>query len=174
MGRPKHLNDRPEGQFNLRPKGLAKEERRPFLTSTRLSDQKASQRRNSAHFRHRPTSKRPLLPKGLAKMPLSTPTRFSDRECAKTPAYSSSPTGAIRADWDRPTENACSVRTRKRTEKVRQGTQVYHNTKDRTLYTCRTVPYDLPGMTEPKQCCRHRHFPSSVMGTINSHTRQTR
>ena len=46
------------------------------------------------------------------------------------------------------------------------------NTKDRTLYTCRTVPYDLPGMTEPKQCCRHRYFSYSVVGAINSHTRR--
>ena len=29
-------------------------------------------------------------------------------------------------------------------------------------------------MSEPKQCCGCRHFTTSVMGTINSHTRQTR
>ena len=49
-------------------------------------------------------------------------------------------------------------------EKVRQHTQVNCNTKDHTLYTCRTVPYDHLGMIECKQCCRRRHFPYSVVG----------
>ena len=35
-------NDRPQGRSNLRPEGLAEEERRPFLTPARLSDRKAS------------------------------------------------------------------------------------------------------------------------------------
>ena len=83
-GRPRNLNDRPEGQSNLRLEGLAEEERRPLPTQARLSDWKASRRRNSAHFRHRPISGRPLRPKGLAKTPLPTPTRFSDRECAES------------------------------------------------------------------------------------------
>ena len=59
-------------------------------------------------------------------------------------------------------------------EKVRQGTQVNRNTEDRTLYTYRTVPYNLPGMSEPKQCCGRRYLLYSVVGAINSHTRQTR
>ena len=46
---------------------------------------------------------------------------------------------AIRADWDQPTEDARSVRTRKRTEQIRHGTQVNRNTEDCTLHTCRTV-----------------------------------
>ena len=33
MGRPKYLNDRPEGRSNLRPGGLAEEERRPLSDS---------------------------------------------------------------------------------------------------------------------------------------------
>ena len=37
----------------------------------------------------------------------------------RTPAYSSSPTGSIRADWDQSTKDARSVRTRKWMEKVR-------------------------------------------------------
>ena len=83
MGWPKHLNDMPEGQSNLRPEGLAEEERRPLLTPARLSDRKALRRRNNTRFRHRPTSGRPLRLEGLAKTPLPTPTRFSDRECAE-------------------------------------------------------------------------------------------
>ena len=58
----------------------------------------------------------------------------------RTLAYISSSTSTIRANWDQPTRDARSVRTRKRTEKVRQGTQVNCNTEDRTLYICRTVP----------------------------------
>ena len=59
-GRPRNLNDRPEGQSNLRLEDLAEEERRPLLTPARLIDQKASQRRNNARFHHRPTFGRPL------------------------------------------------------------------------------------------------------------------
>ena len=44
----------------------------------------------------------------------------------------------------------------------------------RTLHTCRTVPsgharrvlYDLLGMSEPKQRCRRRHLPHSVVGAV--------
>ena len=68
----------------------------------------------------------------------------------QTSAYSSSPTSAVGADWDQPTGDARSVRTRKRTEQVKHDTQVNRNTRDRTLCTCRTVP---------KQCCRRQHFP---------------
>ena len=49
-------------------------------------------------------------------------------------------------------------------KKVRQRTQVNHNTEDRILYTCRTVPCDVPDMTEPKQCCRRQHFPLQCYG----------
>ena len=49
-------------------------------------------------------------------------------------------------------------------EKVRQCTQVNRNIEERTLYTCRTVPCDLPNMTEPKQCCRCQHFPLQCCG----------
>ena len=41
LGRPKYLNDRPEGRSNLRPEGLAKEEQRSLPTPARLSDRKA-------------------------------------------------------------------------------------------------------------------------------------
>ena len=42
----------------------------------------------------------------------------------RTPARRSSPTGAIRADWDQSTGDTRSERTRKQTEKVRQDVQV--------------------------------------------------
>ena len=76
LGRPKYLNNRPEGRSNHRPEGLAEEERRPFLTPAHLSNW-------SARFGFQPASERPLRPEGLAKTPLLTPTRFSDRECAE-------------------------------------------------------------------------------------------
>ena len=85
----------------------------------------------------------------------------------RTPAYNSSSTSAIRDNWDQPTGDSRSVRTRKWTEKARQGTQVNRNTEDHTLYTCRTVPPDhvrrvlcnLPDMSEHEQCCGRRHLP---------------
>ena len=40
-------------------------------------------------------------------------------EMRQTPAHCSSLTGVIKADWDQPTRDACSVRTRKWMEKVR-------------------------------------------------------
>ena len=59
----KHLNDRLEGQSNLRPEGLAEEERRLLPTLARL---------------------RTASPTGRpGQTPLPTPTRFSDRECAE-------------------------------------------------------------------------------------------
>ena len=125
-----------------------------------ISDRKASQRKNSARFRLRPVS-----PTGR---PSQTPLPNFD-PCLRpgmhrTPAYNSSPTGAVRADWDQPTGDARSMRTRKRTEKVRHVTQVNRNSEDRTLYTCRTIPCNLPGMSEPKQCCGRRHFPLQCCG----------
>ena len=76
LGRPKYLNDRPEGRSNLRPKGLAEEEWHPLPTLARLSDR-------SARFDLQLAFGRPLRPEGLAKTQLPTPTRFSDRENAK-------------------------------------------------------------------------------------------
>ena len=72
MGRPKYLNDRPEGRSNLRPEDLAEEEQRPFPILAHLSDQ-------SARFGLQPASGRPLRPESLAKTPLPTPIRVSDR-----------------------------------------------------------------------------------------------
>ena len=75
-------------------------------------------------------------------------------------AHCSSPTSAIRADWDQPIGDTRSVRTRKWTEKVRQGAQV--KTQYRRPYPVhlqKTVLSDLPGTTEPKQCYRRQHFP---------------
>ena len=63
LGRPKYLNDRPEGLSNLRLEGLAEEERRPLPTPARLSDRK----KNNARFRLQPAFGWPLRPEGLAK-----------------------------------------------------------------------------------------------------------
>ena len=54
MGRPKYLNSRPEGRSKFRPESLAEEEWRPLPTPARLSDRKASLRRNIARFGLRP------------------------------------------------------------------------------------------------------------------------
>ena len=76
MGRPKYLNNRPEGRSNHRSEGLTKEERHPFPTPAHISDQ-------INRFDLQPASGRPLRLEGLAKTPLLTPTRVSDRGCAK-------------------------------------------------------------------------------------------
>ena len=82
-------------------------------------------------FRLRPTS-----PTGaLAPVSSPPPDGLSDRKAwpnntsdsdpllrpgmRRTPTYNSSPTGAIRADWDQPTGDACSERTREQIEKAR-------------------------------------------------------
>ena len=128
-----------KGAPNLRPEGLAEEERRPLPTPALLSDRKASLKRNNARFKLWPASGPPLGPKGW----LTVLTFDSDPRLRpgmhQTSAYSSSPTGAVGADWDQPTGDALSVRSRKRTEQVRQGTQVNRNTEDCTLHMCRTV-----------------------------------
>ena len=79
LGQPKILNDRAEGKSNLRPEGLAEEERRPLPTLSRLSDRKASLRRNNARFRlwHASPTGRP------SQTSLPTLTRGSDRGCTK-------------------------------------------------------------------------------------------
>ena len=116
-----------------------------------ISDWKAWPRRNGVRFRLRPASPtgrpQPLLATP-AHLRTASPTRRPGQNTTfdsnpllrpgmrRTPAYSSSPTGAIKADWDKPTGDARSVRTRKQTKKVRQRTQVKRNTRNRTLCTC--------------------------------------
>ena len=141
----------------LRPKGLAKEEQRSLPPPDALSDWKAWPNTTS-----------------------NSDPRLRPR-IHRTPTYSSSPTSAIRADWDQPTGDARSVKTRKRMEQVRQGAQVDRDTEDCTMHTCRTVTDRTcqKGALQPsshariKQCCGRRRLSDSVVGAINSHTRQT-
>ena len=97
----------------------------------------------------------PLRPEGLAKQRYHSDPRLRPR-MHRTPTYSSSSTSVVGADWDQPTGDARSVRTRKRTEQVRKGTQVDHNTEDRTLHTCRTVTdrTDQKGALQPSRHAR--------------------
>ena len=105
----------------------------------------------------------PLRSEGLANNASDSDPRIRPG-IHQTSAYSSSPTGAIGADWDQSTGDARSVRTRKRAKQVKQDAQVNRKTKDRTLYTCgivpighvRRVPCNLPGISEPRQCCGRR------------------
>jgi len=105
----------------------------------------------------------PLRPEGLAKALLPTTTRVSDQGYAEPLLTSSFSTGAVRAEWGQPTEDAHSVRTRKRTEKVRQGVQVKLQ-YPRPYPVHLPVPCDPPSMTELKQCCRRRCFPLQCCG----------
>jgi len=79
LGQPKYLNDRPEGQSNLRPEGLAKEEWRPLLTPAHLSDRKVSLRRNNARFSTPARLWTAYPTERPGQTPLPTPTRVSDR-----------------------------------------------------------------------------------------------
>ena len=72
MDRPEYLNDRTEGQSSLQPTGLTEEEQHPLSAPAHLSDRSTS-------FGLQPASGRPLRPESLAKTPLPTPIRVSDR-----------------------------------------------------------------------------------------------
>ena len=87
-------------------------------------------------FRLQPTSPTGALTRSLACLRTASPTgrpgqsTTSDSDPMsltgghKNPAHRSSLTGATRADWDQPTGDARSERTRERTKKARQGAQV--------------------------------------------------
>ena len=85
MGRPKNLNNRPEGRCNHRSEGLPTRSSARFLTPAHRYDQ-------SFHFGLQPTSGRPLRPERLAKAPPLTLTRVSDRGC-------SNPCSPLFSDW---------------------------------------------------------------------------
>ena len=99
----------------------------------------------------------PLRPEGLAK---EGTTLASDSNpplrpgVHRTSAYSSFSTGAVGANWETTERGHPLGKDSEQAEQVRQDAQVNRNTEDHTLYTYRTVPCDLPGMTECKQCCR--------------------
>ena len=129
----------------------------------------------SAHFGLQPASGRPLRPEGLAKAILPTPTPRLRPEYAKNPVHCSSPTDAIRADWDQPTGDVRSVRTRKRMEKVRQDVQV--KTVIPGTVPCapvRQYPTTLLTRQNSSSVVGADIFPYSVVGAINSHTRRIR
>ena len=81
----------------LRPEGLTKEEHRSLSTPARLSDRKA--------WPNTTSDSDPRLRLGMRRIP----------------AYSSSPTGAVGADWDQPTGDARSVRTQEMGEASKAG-----------------------------------------------------
>ena len=78
----------------------------------------------------------------------------------QTSAYSSSPTDVVGANWET-TERGRPLGKdpKNQAEQVRQGSQVNHNTEDRTLHTCRTILLghvrrvlcNFPGMSEHEQ-----------------------
>ena len=116
MGQPKSLNNRPEGRSNHQLKGLAEEERHP------PSDSGPPLR--PEHSLRSPTR---LWTASSTGRPVQNTTSDSDPRLRpgirQSPAHCSSLTGTTRADWDQPTGDARSIKTRKRPEKVRQGLQ---------------------------------------------------
>ena len=76
----------------------------------------------------------------------------------RTPAYSSSPTGAIKSRLG-PTDRGRPLGKDQETDEESKA-----GDSNQPQHTCMTVPCDLPGMTEPKQCCRRRHFSLQCCG----------
>ena len=128
----------------------------------------------------------PLRPEGLAK---EGTTLASDSDpplrpgVHRTSAYSSSPTGAVGADWET-TERGRPLGKdpKNQAEQVRQGAQVNRNTEDRTLHTYKTVLSgharrvlsNLSDMSEHEQCYGRRHLSYSMVGADICHTRRGR
>ena len=118
---------------------------------------------------------------------LSAPASLSDRKAwpntashsdshlrpgmRRTPAHSSSPTGTIRADWDQPTRDARSVRTRKWTEKVRQGAQVKPQYWGQyPIHLQKQYSATSLAQQSPNSVVGADIFPCSIVGAINSLT----
>ena len=162
MGRPKYLNDRPEGRSNHRPEGLAEEERRPLPTPARHSDR-------SARFSLQPASGRPLRPEGLAKTLLPTPTGDAPNPCS-----------LLFSNWRIQGRMGLTDRGRplgkdQETDRESKAGRTSQTAIPRTVsctpaeivlpcIPAETVLCNLPGTTEPKQCCRRRHFPLQYYG----------
>ena len=160
MGRPKYLNNRPEGRSNHRPEGLAKEERRPF-SDFGLPRQLERSLRSPACLRTAFPTGRPGRDTTFDSDPASS------IGVRKNPAHCSSPTGAIRADWDQPTGDARSERTRERTEKARQGTQIKpryqgpYPVRLQKQYSATSLTHSVVGADI---------FPTVLWAPLNSHT----
>ena len=128
MGRPKYLNNRPEGRSNHRPEGLAEEERCLFSDSGPPLRPEGSLR-SPARLRMASPTERPDQNTTSDSDPTSS---TGDR---RNPAHRSSPTGALRADWNHPTGDARSVGTKRRAEKGKARlTSQNHCTRDHTLH----------------------------------------
>ena len=81
MGRPKYLNNRPEGRSNHRSEGLAKEERRPFSDSCPPLRPEGSLR-SPAHLRTASLTGSPGQSTTFDSDPIS-PTRDVQNPCSR-------------------------------------------------------------------------------------------
>ena len=145
MGRPKSLrHDGPEGQSGRRPKGLPKNRRS-------LVNLSGPPLRPEHSLRAPATSGQSLRPErpGPEHRFLLRP-RISDRGPHREAAYHSSPTGAARADWGHPTEDARSEGTRGK--RRRQCTKSNHDTGTISCTPAGTV-------------LLNRHDTNSIVGT---------
>ena len=121
MGQPKYPNNRPEGRSNHRPEGLAEEEQRPFVDSGP-----------------------PLRPEGLAKTLLPTLTPRLRPGYVKTLLTAllrlaqPEPTGTNRPGT--PAQKGPGNERRKQSKAHKSN----HDTRDRTLYTCRNNTLQPP------------------------------
>ena len=131
MGRPKYLNDRPEGRSNHRPEGLAKEERLPFSNSGPPLRPERSLR-SPAHLRTASPTGKP----GQSTTSDSDPT--SPTGVCKDPAHYSSSTGT--------NQPGTPARKGPGNERRKQGRahKSNHDTRDRTLYAYRNSTLQPP------------------------------
>jgi len=120
--------NRPEERPSRRPEGLGQKERHPLINPF-------GPPLRSEHLLQPPTvSRRPLRLEGLAQSATSGFDPASSIEDRRNPAHRSSPTDALRADWNRPTRDARSEGTRRCVDKSKARlTSQNHCT--------RTIPY---------------------------------
>ena len=156
-----------------------------YLTTGRkgdpVSNWKAWSRRDDARFRLQPASPigRPSQGGTTLAFDFGLPLQ---PKVHRTSTYSSSSTIVVGADWVTTERGRLLGKNPKnQAEQVRQDSQVNHNTKDRTLHTCRTVLSghvrrelcNLPDVSEHEQCYGRRHLPYSMVGVDIGHTERS-
>ena len=142
-----------------------------------ITDRKAWPRRNGARFRLRPAS-----PTGALTLVSSPPSDgLSDRKAwpkryfrlrpASPTRDAPNPCSPLFSDWrDQsrlgPTDRGRPLGKDQETDGESKVGLTSQTSIPRTILCtpAETVLYNLPGTTEPKQCCRRRHFPLQYCG----------
>ena len=153
MGRPKYLNNRLERRFNHRPEGLAEEERRPLSDSSPPLRPERSLR-SPARLRTASPTERPGQSTTSDSDPTS-PTGGTQKPCS-----------LLFSDWRNqsrlgPTDRGRLLGKDQETDGESKAGRTSQTSIPGTILCtlAEIVLCNLPGTTEPKQCCRRQHFP---------------